>query len=125
MVNVGCINKHTSLLPSFKGLFPFIWAYIEAKKQGMTFHLLTERFDDGPILAQKVIPQKHSESMISFYKTVFNEYPRMLNSALKNLRSGKISEQSTKNSYYSLPTKQDIKRFKLAGGRIISFRDLL
>ncbi len=49
----GAINLHSALLPQYRGGNPIYWQVIHGEKEvGVTVHRLTERVDEGPILAQ-------------------------------------------------------------------------
>jgi formyltetrahydrofolate-dependent phosphoribosylglycinamide formyltransferase len=51
------LNIHPSLLPAFPGLDTHARALAAGNKlHGCTVHLVTERMDDGPILAQAAVP---------------------------------------------------------------------
>ena len=50
----GVINIHTSLLPKYRGPAPVLWAIRNGDPEiGVTIHRMDERFDTGPILAQR------------------------------------------------------------------------
>ena len=117
------INKHSSLLPSFKGLFPYFWTKIMNKPNGVTFHIIDEKIDNGKIIYQKKI-NKNFNSMISFYLYVFNIYPKYLYISLKNLNKKKYKKKKYSSSYYSLPTKNNYKKFVKKKGSVISISDL-
>ena len=54
------INIHHSFLPAFVGASPYRQAYQRGVKViGATAHFVTEELDDGPIIAQDVIPVDH------------------------------------------------------------------
>ena len=57
------VNTHYSLLPAFTG-FRAIPRALEAgvRFTGLTIHAVTERIDDGPVLAQAVCPIRDGES---------------------------------------------------------------
>lgn len=60
------INIHHSFLPAFVGANPYRQAYQRGVKIiGATAHFATERLDEGPIIAQDVIPVDHSHSPAS------------------------------------------------------------
>jgi phosphoribosylglycinamide formyltransferase, formyltetrahydrofolate-dependent len=65
------LNIHPSLLPSFKGLNAIERAWVSGVRfSGVTVHIATEKVDEGPILAQKVIPTFEGESLESFESRV-------------------------------------------------------
>lgn len=57
------INIHHSFLPAFVGAKPYEKAYRRGVKIiGATAHFVDEHLDEGPIIAQSVIPVSHSHS---------------------------------------------------------------
>lgn len=55
-----CINIHHSALPSFKGARPYHQAHERGVKLiGATAHFVTADLDEGPIIAQDVVPVDH------------------------------------------------------------------
>lgn len=57
------INIHHSFLPAFIGARPYEQAYRRGVKIiGATAHFVNENLDEGPIIAQNVIPVAHSNS---------------------------------------------------------------
>ncbi len=49
-------NVHPSLLPRHRGADPYFWAIASGDREtGVTAHVLTERYDEGPILAQRTL----------------------------------------------------------------------
>ena len=58
------INIHHSSLPAFAGANPYKAAYVRGVKfMGATAHYVTEDLDEGPIIAQDVIPISHRDSI--------------------------------------------------------------
>src|SRR6056297_1165429 len=58
------INIHHSFLPAFAGGDPYRQAYERGVKViGATSHYVTEVLDDGPIIAQDVVPVSHRSSV--------------------------------------------------------------
>lgn len=58
-----CINIHHSFLPSFKGAKPYHQAHKKGVKLiGATAHFVTGDLDEGPIIAQDVLPVDHRKS---------------------------------------------------------------
>ena len=53
---LGTINCHPSLLPKYRGPNPYMRVIMNGEKEtGVTFHLMDENLDTGPILMQKKI----------------------------------------------------------------------
>ena len=53
---IATINVHPSLLPHYRGPNPYLQTILHGEKHsGLTFHLMSEKFDEGPILAQEKI----------------------------------------------------------------------
>ena len=54
---IGTINCHPSLLPKYRGPNPYMRVIMNGETEtGITFHLMDEHLDSGPILMQKKIP---------------------------------------------------------------------
>jgi formyltetrahydrofolate deformylase len=57
------VNIHHSFLPAFAGANPYKQAYERGVKLiGATAHFVTNELDEGPIIAQQIIPVNHSFS---------------------------------------------------------------
>ena len=55
------INIHHSFLPAFAGANPYRQAFERGVKLiGATAHFVTDQLDEGPIIAQQIIPVNHS-----------------------------------------------------------------
>lgn len=120
------INKHASVLPANKGIFPYFWACLKGEPQGVSVHIVSERIDDGPLVYQRVVSDADSlRSMISFYFHTYKDYPQQLMQALTNVAAGKYITPSVdvKGSYHGLPTKEDVTAFRRHGGKILLFKD--
>jgi UDP-4-amino-4-deoxy-L-arabinose formyltransferase / UDP-glucuronic acid dehydrogenase (UDP-4-keto-hexauronic acid decarboxylating) len=53
---VGCINLHLSLSQVHRGCYPTTWSLIRGDKHtGATLHFITQKIDEGPVIAQKKI----------------------------------------------------------------------
>ncbi len=52
----GVLNFHYGELPKYGGCFPIQWAIRNGEKKiGVTLHWMNEKFDEGPILAQRTV----------------------------------------------------------------------
>lgn len=53
---IAAVNVHPSLLPKYRGPNPYIQTILHGEKySGVTLHLLSEKFDQGPILKQEKV----------------------------------------------------------------------
>jgi|688.fasta_scaffold308210_2 folate-dependent phosphoribosylglycinamide formyltransferase PurN len=120
------INKHSSLLPNCKGLFPYVWSEWSGSATGVTYHLVTKKIDSGEHLFQKEI---HSvDSMVDFYNTVYADFPQDLSKAIEiygNSLERIVVEHDYPESYFSLPTRDDMKSFYALGGKVILPKDFV
>jgi hypothetical protein len=122
------INKHASLLPGNKGVFPYFWAYLKGEKQGVSFHVVNKAIDEGALAYQEKIEDSNIiNSMVSFYFYCYKNYGKMLYKALKNIEKNSFANSLTtaSPSYHSLPTIQDYSAFRKLNGKVITLTDLL
>lgn len=63
------VNIHHSFLPAFAGASPYKQAYERGVKMiGATAHFVTDQLDEGPIIAQQIIPVNHSHTASDMMK---------------------------------------------------------
>ena len=63
------INIHHSFLPAFVGANPYRQAFERGVKLiGATAHFVTNELDEGPIIAQQIIPVNHSHTALNMMK---------------------------------------------------------
>ena len=109
---LGMINAHPSLLPKYRGPNPYIQTIWHGEeKSGVTFHLMSDNFDEGPILAQaKVDILEGDTSKELKNKTVFTA--RILCAELlEKLKLGfvvPIPQDESKASYFSNVKPEDM-----------------
>jgi len=64
---IATINAHPSLLPKYRGPNPYYWVIKNGEQtSGITFHLVDDNYDSGPILAQeeiKIFPSDTGETL--------------------------------------------------------------
>jgi methionyl-tRNA formyltransferase len=123
---LGTINKHAALLPSHRGLFPYLWARLDNDTQAISFHTVVQEIDAGNLLIQEVMESQYTNSMVQFYQQTFLRYPRHLCAAIDALVEKQFCTEPTnvKPSYQGLPTRKDVKQFESVGGKIIRWRDI-
>lgn len=76
--SLGSVNFHPSLLPKYRGAHPHFWAIAKGESEsGISAHFMTERLDDGDIIAQ--IPFSIADlSYHQLYDKMVSETPRLV-----------------------------------------------
>lgn len=78
------INIHHSFLPAFAGASPYRQAHERGVKLiGATAHYVTDHLDEGPIIAQQIIPANHSHTVQDMVKAGKEIETAVLAKALK------------------------------------------
>lgn len=96
------INTHYALFPKYRGLHSIVWAMLNNEKNvGVTFHIMNEIFDAGPLLHQKKIKVDNKTSwqlMLECDSYVEKNLPIIL----KKFFAGKIriKDQNEKKAFY-------------------------
>lgn len=90
------VNSHPSLLPKFGGKGMYGIKVHESvlrareKESGVTVHLLNERFDEGPIMAQKRIPVLPGDTPQTLSERLKAEERLFYPAVLEDLLTGRI-----------------------------------
>lgn len=79
-------NLHTGILPVWGGC-DIIYHTLRtgAKEQGLTFHKITDKFDEGPIISKSTYPVFPGDTMLDLYKKMLEIAPYFALSSLKLL----------------------------------------
>jgi methionyl-tRNA formyltransferase len=86
---LGVVNGHPSVLPRHRGPYPFAWAVREGDTElGMTYHLMDEDFDTGPILAQGSRPMPDEVNFPTLQPLLAELSLELLPRALARLEAG-------------------------------------
>tara|TARA_B100000780_G_scaffold278282_1_gene251295 strand:- start:19 stop:816 length:798 start_codon:yes stop_codon:yes gene_type:complete len=119
----GCINLHCSLLPAYAGLLPSFWTLHEKAEQlGATVHKMDDKIDNGAILGQVEVSIPPNPSMFSVIKATKWAGGLLMVSVVKEILNGTSMERPNgiePSNYYTWPTVQQIKAFRLGGGKLI------
>lgn len=118
----GCINIHSGPLPKYRGMMPNFWTLFNKEKYAyVTIHKMNRKLDDGPIILQDKFPLPEIISYNQLLKLSKEFSAELLTKALDLIDSGNVNylpNDSKLASYYSFPTKKDMKEFKRKGGKI-------
>ena len=103
----GALNMHGSLLPKYRGRVPVNWAIIRAETEtGATLHYMTEKPDNGDIVAQQAVPILPNDTAHEVFQKVTVAAEMALNNVLPALLSGTAKAE-----------KQDLSKGAYFGGR--------
>lgn len=112
---LGCINRHTALLPKYGGCMPVFWAMNNNEdKYGVSIHYMVKEIDKGDILYQEAIPLIKKNSMFRNYVLAFDKSISITLKALDNLLKGNIVQKYKPNNkeYFKNPKLHDINKLK-------------
>jgi len=93
------VNSHPSLLPKFGGQGMFgdnVHAAVVSAREvetGITVHLLNERFDEGPVVAQKKIPVMPNDTPSTLAERVKQVEKKFYPAVLQDLLTGRIKSR--------------------------------
>jgi UDP-4-amino-4-deoxy-L-arabinose formyltransferase/UDP-glucuronic acid dehydrogenase (UDP-4-keto-hexauronic acid decarboxylating) len=100
----GCLNLHGSLLPAYRGRCPINWVLVNGETEtGVTLHYMTEKPDDGDIVAQSKIEISKDDDAGSLHAKCAEAAAALLESVLPEIKGGsakKTPQDSSKASYF-------------------------
>ena len=118
LAHKGCINLHTALLPKYRGLMPTFWVLKNNEKfTGVSVFFVDEGIDSGPIIVQKkiLVENKTQAELIKLTKRIgMDAICEALNIIKKN-EYIPIENTDSEKTYFSFPTRQDVKEFYSIG----------
>jgi methionyl-tRNA formyltransferase len=87
---VPAAGMHASLLPDYSGGAPLVWAIInDEKKTGMTFFMLEDGVDSGPVIGQAEVPIHFEDTIATLYARAEEAGLLLLEEHLPKIASGK------------------------------------
>jgi methionyl-tRNA formyltransferase len=119
---LGCINVHSSLLPKYRGVLPTFWVLASGEQEtGVTIHYVSKGIDEGDIILQEKVTITPEETLHSLIKKCKRVGADLVIEAIRQFEGGTVSALPNpvqEGSYFSFPTKEDVKRFKASGRRM-------
>jgi len=113
------INVHSSLLPAYAGIAPYVWVLANNEpRTGTTVHIMEEKFDTGAIIVQKECEILPHTTVLSLFLTLSQMGAEALDEAIDGLVSDTASlsaQDHTRRSYYSWPTVDAMKSLRQHG----------
>lgn len=116
----GCLNLHTALLPKYRGLMPTFWVMKNDEKYtGVSVFYVDEGIDSGPIIVQKKVEigNRTQEQLIDYTKKLGMEAIAEAVDLIENDAVNIIENNPNDKTYFSFPTKADVKEFLAKGKR--------
>lgn len=116
--SIGCLNRHSALLPKYRGQLAPFWAYLNQENEtGVSIHFLDDKIDNGPIVVQKRVPIRRFDTFDSLLEKIFEVTPDAMLEALSLIRKGDYKENLIENnpdlsSYYSAPRFKDALKYR-------------
>ncbi len=100
----GGLNMHGSLLPKYRGRVPVNWAIIHGETEtGATLHYMTEKPDNGDIVAQQAVPILPNDTALEVFQKVTVAAEIALNGCLPDLladRAQAVKQDLSKGGYF-------------------------
>lgn len=117
----GIVNCHGALLPHYRGLMPSFWTLANNETEGgISVHYVDKKLDNGPIVVQKhyhIHPHDTLEDVMARSKDLAAE---AIIETVRKVEAGNpelIANPIENMSHFSMPSKEDVRRFKAAGHR--------
>ena len=119
----GIVNCHGALLPKYRGLMPSFWTLCNGETVGgVTVHYVDAKLDNGPIIVQKtyrIHPHDSLEDIMARSKDLASE---AIIECVRLVEAGNpplMPNDETQATHFSMPTKDDVRRFRSSGRRFI------
>lgn len=112
------INIHGSLLPSYRGRATAFWPlYNGDDRTGVTAHRMTEQFDAGPILEQRVVPIEPADTLDSVYRALASAGSELALDLLAQYPDlpAETPNETTPSDYHGLPGPDERREFRQRG----------
>lgn len=116
--NKGCINLHSALLPKYRGLMPAFWVLKNNEEYtGVSVFFIDEGIDSGDIIYQekiKINDMSHAELIQKLKNIGVNAICKAVD-IIKTNDYNLIMNNDVEKSYFSFPTRNDVRDFRKAG----------
>lgn len=119
---IDCINIHNAPLPRYRGMLPNFWQlYFGEKEAGITIHRIDTGIDTGDIITQHFVPIEPDETLHSLIIKTKKEGAKLMIKVIEDFRNGKViyKKMDGKGSYFSFPTRDDVREFRKKGIRLL------
>lgn len=119
----GIVNCHGALLPKYRGLMPSFWTLANGEREGgVSVHYVDAKLDNGPIVVQKkyrIHPHDTLEDIMARSKDLAAEAIIECVRLVEAGRPPMLANAEAEQSHFSMPTKEDVARFRRHGHRFV------
>lgn len=119
----GIMNCHGGVLPKYRGLMPSFWTLANGERVGgVSVHYVDSKLDNGPIVVQKtyrIHPHDSLEDVMARSKDLAAE---AIIECVHLVEAGNpplIENDASQATHFSIPGKEDVKRFRASGHRFV------
>jgi len=120
---LGCINVHSGQLPKYRGMMPTFWQMRFGERHAtVTVHEMAATIDSGAVLGTAECPIREHDSLDRVINETKQQAARLTIRVLTDLAVGASSPQPldmTNASYYSFPSRDDVRSFRKRGHRML------
>ena len=119
----GIVNCHGALLPKYRGLMPSFWTLANNEKEGgVSVHFVSAKIDDGPIIVQKSYRIHAHDTLEDIMARSKDLAAEAIIECVRLVESGDpplTDNPEDQSTHCSMPTTEDVKRFRAAGHRFV------
>ncbi|MFF7262586.1 methionyl-tRNA formyltransferase [Streptomyces sp. NPDC008159] len=107
----GTLNVHDSLLPSYAGFSPLIWALINGEREvGVTAHRMDAELDMGDVLLQRAVPVGPRDTATDLFHRTVDLIGPIVTDSLDLIASGKAvwtPQDRSRSSFFHKRSLED------------------
>ncbi|MGW1672564.1 methionyl-tRNA formyltransferase [Streptomyces sp. NPDC002324] len=107
----GTLNIHDSLLPTYAGFSPLIWALINGEKEvGVTAHRMDGELDMGDVLLQRSVPVGPKDTATDLFHRTVDLIGPLVTDSLELISSGKAvwtPQDRSRSSFFHKRSLED------------------
>lgn len=120
----GIVNCHGALLPEYRGLMPSFWTLANDEKVGGTsVHYVDRKLDNGPIIVQREYRIHAHDSLEDIMARSKDLAAEAIIECVRKVEAGDLDDLMPNpeelQSHFSMPTKDDVRKFRAAGHRFV------
>ena len=116
LAKFGCVGEHPAPLPYGQGAACVNWGIIKGRKKwGDTFFLMNNKYDDGPIISQKLFKISNNDNVKTVYDKISSTSALMIRENIDKWSKGifKKNKQNKNKAVYFKKRLPEQGEFKL------------